>query len=162
MVPLIRRSQFACVRGLDVMIGQQTLRLSAVDYLDVMLLNGVQIMANVALYICREHGLDYLCFRFWIGMWICLALLIMVAFDLSSLVRYITRFTEESFAMLIALIFVVEAFSKLIHILDKNPVNLRADVPLDNCSCLPPWYNYSDVNTTVLRTYYKTESPFGN
>lgn len=84
-------------------------------------------------------AINYLAFRFWIGMWVCLILLLMVAFDLSALVRYITRFTEESFAMLIALIFIYEAFKKLIHILDKSPVDLHPDLPQDfNCSCFPP------------------------
>jgi len=64
-------------------------------------------------------------------MWLSLLLLLMVAFDLSALVRYITRFTEESFAILIALIFIFEAFKKLIHILDEAPVAA-------NCTCLPP------------------------
>ena len=63
----------------------------------------------------------------------------MVAFDLSALVRYITRFTEESFAALIALIFIVEAFKKLFHILDHHGVNLDPDAPLDyTCDCRPP------------------------
>jgi len=39
-------------------------------------------------------------------------LLVIVAFDLSFLVRYITRFTEESFAVLISIIFIYEACSK--------------------------------------------------
>jgi hypothetical protein len=92
-------------------------------------------------------------------MWICVALLTLVAFDLSFLVRYITRFTEESFAMLIALIFVVEAFSKLIHIMDKNPLNLHPNVVLDyNCTCLPPSFN----STADVEEDYTTESPFGN
>lgn len=47
----------------------------------------------------------------------------MVAFDLSALVRYITRFTEESFAALIALIFMVESFKKLAMIVDYYPVD---------------------------------------
>lgn len=60
--------------------------------------------------------------------------------------------------MLIALIFVVEAFSKLIHILDKNPVNLHPGVALDyNCTCLPPSYGVTADNETD----YETESPFG-
>ena len=36
--------------------------------------------------------------------------MIIVAFDLSAYVSYITRFTEESFAVLISLIFTFEAF----------------------------------------------------
>lgn len=90
-------------------------------------------------FVCRRMEINYLTFRFWIGMWMCLMLLLMVAFDLSALVRYITRFTEESFAMLIAVIFIYEAFKKLIHILRKAPVDLYPLIPQDfNCSCLPP------------------------
>lgn len=61
----------------------------------------------------REQQLDFLPFRAWIGLWTSLLLLLIVAFDLSALVRYITRFTEESFASLIAIIFIYEAFKKL-------------------------------------------------
>ena len=85
--------------------------------------------------------------RLWIGMWICLILIIMVAFDLSALVRYITRFTEESFASLIALIFIVEAFKKLFAILYKNPVNQHPEMDLIyDCYCGPK--NTSNPNYT--------------
>ena len=67
----------------------------------------------------------------------CALLLVIIAFDLSSLVRYITRFTEESFAMLISVIFVYEAFKKQGHIADKRPVNLHPELYQDyNCTCL--------------------------
>jgi hypothetical protein len=67
------------------------------------------------------------------------ALLLIVMFDLSSLVKYITRFTEESFATLIAVIFIYEAFRKLFHINDHYPVDLNPDEPKDyNCTCYPP------------------------
>ena len=97
---------------------------------------------------CRDNGFDYLAFRFWIGIWVSLALLIMVMFDLSALVRYITRFTEESFAMLIALIFIYEAFKKLFHILDHHPVNLDWEHEPDfACWCVPK--NATEDNTTA-------------
>jgi len=38
------------------------------------------------------------------------------AFDLSFIVRYITRFTEESFAVLISVIFIYEAFTKTLEV----------------------------------------------
>lgn len=99
----------------------------------------VLVFETIVYNFCMKMAINYLAFRFWIGMWVCLILLLMVAFDLSALVRYITRFTEESFAMLIALIFIYEAFKKLIHILDKSPVDLHPDLPQDfNCSCFPP------------------------
>jgi len=101
----------------------------------------------------RDQGIVYLSFRFWIGMWLSLLLLLMVAFDLSALVRYITRFTEESFAILIALIFIFEAFKKLIHILDDDLVNLNLGVPLDyNCTCLSPLVE--DDNSSLSTTTF--------
>jgi len=108
----------------------------------------VLVFETIVFRFCFDQGWDYLAFRFWIGLWIGLILLIMVAFDLSALVRYITRFTEESFAALIALIFIVEAFKKLIHILDHDPINLHPDLPLDyNCSC-----NASETTTVASVT----------
>ena len=52
-------------------------------------------------------------FRLYIGLWSCLFCLIIVALDLSAFVRYFTRFTEESFAALIGMIFIVESLTKL-------------------------------------------------
>ena len=70
-----------------------------------------------------EFGYKYLAVRCWIGFWVMLILLLMNAFDCSALVRYITRFTEESFATLIAMIFIFEAFKKLLHIHNDNPID---------------------------------------
>jgi hypothetical protein len=42
-----------------------------------------------------DYEIDYLGFRFFIGFWIMTFLLIMVATDLSFLVKYITRFTGK-------------------------------------------------------------------
>ncbi|RUS81962.1 hypothetical protein EGW08_010277 [Elysia chlorotica] len=75
---------------------------------------GPMLVLEMILYdFCKDNKLDFLPFRAWIGLWTAFLLLLVVAFDLSALVRYITRFTEESFACLIAVIFIVEAFKKL-------------------------------------------------
>ena len=74
---------------------------------------------------------EYLSFRLWIGIWIGVILLIMVATDASFVVQYITRFTEENFATLIAVIFIIKAIEKVIHIGDKYPM---AESP---CYCDP-------------------------
>ena len=58
-------------------------------------------------------GIEYLSFRVWIGVWVSVITLLMVALDGSFLVRYFTRFTEEIFASLISLIFIYEVFRKL-------------------------------------------------
>jgi len=100
--------------------------------------------------VCRSQEIDYLELRFWIGMWLALFLLIMVAFDLSALVRYITRFTEESFAMLIAIIFIFEALNKQYKTIKRKPVNFHPDLPLDySCVCnMSTASNLADVDST--------------
>jgi len=110
----------------------------------------VLVFETICYNFCQTWGLDYVSFRFWIGLWTALILFLMVAFDLSYLVCYITRFTEESFATLIAIIFIKEAFSKLSHIIDANPVQtdvLRTVLPFAredlNCSCIPRELNVS-------------------
>jgi hypothetical protein len=62
-------------------------------------------------YYSRTNDLYYLEFRLWVGIWIGVILLIFVATDASAFVSYITRFTEENFATLIALIFMVEVLT---------------------------------------------------
>lgn len=52
-------------------------------------------------------------------MWSALILLLIVATDASALVSYITRFTEENFAVLISFIFIYESFAKISKILQS-------------------------------------------
>ncbi|CAG5123621.1 unnamed protein product, partial [Candidula unifasciata] len=110
---------------------------------------GPMLVLEMILYnFCKDNELDFLPFRAWIGLWTALLLIVIVAFDLSALVRYITRFTEESFASLIAVIFIVEAFKKLVDILDVAPINTHRDAVLNyTCDCFPP--NTTAVNLNV-------------
>ena len=103
---------------------------------------------------CRSQELDYLELRFWIGMWLALFLFIMVAFDLSALVRYITRFTEESFAMLIAIIFIFEALNKQYKTIKRKPVNFHPDEPLNyTCICDMSATDLADVKSTYTSSW---------
>ena len=95
-------------------------------------------------------------FRFWIGMWIALILIIIVAFDLSALVRYITRFTEESFAVLISLIFIYDAFNKQFQIYNTHPIYTQkaTDLASFTCHCEPPavWTSVNSTATMLMST----------
>ncbi|XP_041103548.1 anion exchange protein 2-like isoform X2 [Polyodon spathula] len=71
---------------------------------------------------CKANGMEYLTGRVWIGFWLILIVLIMVAFEGSFLVRYVSRFTQEIFAFLISLIFIYETFSKLVKIFQLHPL----------------------------------------
>ena len=88
----------------------------------------------------RDNGLPFIPFRFWIGFWVMVALLVIVAFELSFLVRYIARFTEECFACLVSVIFIYEAFHKLADIMHHQPVHtgvVRESDPPPLCYCVP-------------------------
>lgn len=76
----------------------------------------------------REYGLSYLSLRACIGLWTAFFCLLLVATDASSLVCYITRFTEEAFAALICIIFIYEALEKLLHLGHHYPINKNNDL----------------------------------
>lgn len=67
--------------------------------------------------------MSYLSLRACIGLWTAFLCIFLVATDASSLVRYITRFTEEAFASLICIIFIYEALEKLFHLGEHFPFN---------------------------------------
>lgn len=49
----------------------------------------------------------------WVGLWLVVFVVALVAAEGSFLVRYISPFTQEIFAFLISLIFIYETFHKL-------------------------------------------------
>ena len=100
--------------------------------------------------------MNFLEFRLWIGVWIFLLLIICVAFNLSFLVKYITRFTEDCFASLVAFIFIYDAIREILKIRKLYPVNYRPDVLLDySCSCLftDIGENETSLNDTIMVDY---------
>lgn len=81
-------------------------------------------------------------------------LIVFVAFDLSFLVAYITRFTEEAFACLISIIFIYEAIVNLLKIIGTHPVYV--DRLLHNrsygCLCVPQSNVSHGLSTTLTHT----------
>ncbi|XP_004859284.1 band 3 anion transport protein isoform X1 [Heterocephalus glaber] len=71
---------------------------------------------------CESNGLEYIVGRAWIGFWLILLVVLVVAFEGSFLVRFISRYTQEIFSFLISLIFIYETFSKLIKIFQDHPL----------------------------------------
>ncbi len=53
-----------------------------------------------------KNGYDYLSLRLWVGVWMGVFMITLCAFEISAWVAFITRFTEENFALLIATIYV--------------------------------------------------------
>nr|XP_054600073.1 anion exchange protein 2a isoform X1 [Nothobranchius furzeri] len=71
---------------------------------------------------CKDHEIEYLTGRVWIGFWLVLIAIVTVAFEGSLLVRFVSRFTQEIFSFLISLIFIYETFAKLVKIFKEHPL----------------------------------------
>ncbi|XP_044037316.1 solute carrier family 4 member 1a (Diego blood group) [Siniperca chuatsi] len=76
---------------------------------------------------CKSHDIEYIVGRIWVGMWLIVIVVIIVAVEGSFLVRFISRFTQEIFSILISLIFIYETFNKLIKIFKTHPLILNYD-----------------------------------
>uniref|UniRef100_A0A3Q3K1G0 Anion exchange protein n=1 Tax=Monopterus albus TaxID=43700 RepID=A0A3Q3K1G0_MONAL len=101
----------------------------------------VLVFEKILFKFCEDYNLSYLSLRACIGLWTALLCLILVATDASSLVCYITRFTEEAFAALICLIFIYEALEKLFYLGELYPFNAHSDLDkltLAYCRCAEP------------------------
>ncbi|KAM7382813.1 hypothetical protein PAMP_002520 [Pampus punctatissimus] len=114
----------------------------------------VLVFEKILFKFCSDYDLSYLSLRTSIGLWTAFLCLLLVATDASSLVCYITRFTEEAFAALICIIFIYEALEKLVHLRDMYPVNMQNH--LDNltfytCQCSPP----ANATAEVLHIWNK-------
>ncbi|XP_016138231.1 sodium-driven chloride bicarbonate exchanger-like isoform X3 [Sinocyclocheilus grahami] len=97
----------------------------------------VLVFEKILYKFCKEYDLSYLSLRVCIGLWTAFMCLVLVATDASSLVCYITRFTEEAFASLICIIFIYEALEKLIHLGETYPFNMHNDLnQLTQYSCV--------------------------
>lgn len=68
------------------------------------------------LQFASSNGIEFLPMRVWIGLWVAVISTITVAAEGSFLIRYVTRFTEEIFAILISIIFIYEVVKKLVHV----------------------------------------------
>lgn len=95
---------FVCGMGFGLFSGQP---------LNILGSTGPVLVFETIVYdFCTSMNWDYLSFRLWIGTWMAVTLIILVAVDASAFVCYITRFTEDNFAALVALIFIYKVFTE--------------------------------------------------
>ncbi|XP_063110851.1 electroneutral sodium bicarbonate exchanger 1 isoform X3 [Cavia porcellus] len=101
----------------------------------------VLVFEKILFKFCKDYALSYLSLRACIGLWTAFLCIVLVATDASSLVCYITRFTEEAFASLICIIFIYEAIEKLIHLAETYPIHMHSQLDqlsLYYCRCTVP------------------------
>ncbi|XP_015227524.1 PREDICTED: band 3 anion transport protein [Cyprinodon variegatus] len=101
--------------------------------------SGPLLLFEEAFYaFCKSQDMEYIVGRIWVGMWLIVIVVVVVAVEGSFLVRFISRFTQEIFSILISLIFIYETFAKLIKIFQTHPLIL----------------NYEHVNDTLENPFH--------
>ncbi|XP_046401181.1 anion exchange protein 2 isoform X2 [Ischnura elegans] len=84
---------------------------------------GPLLLYDESLYsFCSMNQVDFLAMRVWIGVWLTVIALIVVAVEGSVLVKMFTRFTQDIFATLISLLFIYESLLKLYQVFCKHPL----------------------------------------
>ena len=73
---------------------------------------------------------DFMSVYFWVGMWTALLTMICAVINLSNIMRFFTRFTDEIFAALISLIFIYEAISSISKIFYDLDIGMHHDTAL--------------------------------
>lgn len=81
------------------------------------------IFEQIIFNFCSTYGVPFLNFRFWIGMWTTIFMIILVVFNTSAIMKLFTRFTEEIFTAVVAFVFIYEAFARLWTIHLEHPYN---------------------------------------
>ncbi|AWP21352.1 putative sodium-driven chloride bicarbonate exchanger-like [Scophthalmus maximus] len=121
----------------------------------------VLVFEKILFKFCSDYGLSYLSLRTSIGLWTAFLCLVLVATDASSLVCYITRFTEEAFAALICIIFIYEALEKLFHLGEHYPINMHNsldNLTLYSCQCSPPVNASTETEQKWNQTGFSADS----
>jgi len=83
------------------------------------LINGgtgpVLAFSGVLFKLSETMGVPFLVFNAWCGLWLCFYMFLAAFMDLNGIIRYATRFTDEIFAFLIAVIFIIDALGSPFH-----------------------------------------------
>ena len=108
---------------------------------------------------CSKYDIPFLNFRFWIGLWTALLMILLVVTNASAIMRLFTRFTEEIFATLVSFFFIFFSLESLWKVHLSHPYNgwvLYNTIQRD-CLC----YHFesgvisSDLsNATVVGSYW--------
>lgn len=81
----------------------------------------IVIFTGLLYALCEQQGLPFLPVYGWVGLWSGLFIFILAVTDASALMRFFTRFIDEIFAVLVAVIFVVEALNSMLNPFQQTP-----------------------------------------
>ena len=120
--------------------------------LSIMGATGPELAYTVVFYnMCQTLGLEFLPARVWEGLWTALFTTLLAVFDMSALMKSVTRFTEEIFSALISIIFIVGALENIIRSFYTDQSVLgRSRAFMGTCVCF---------GTYTLATLCKNQRP---
>ncbi len=81
----------------------------------------IVIFTGLLYALCQQQDLPFLAVYGWVGLWSGLFMIILAVTDASALMRFFTRFIDEIFAVLVAVIFVVEALNSMLNPFMQEP-----------------------------------------
>eukprot|EP00794_Sanderia_malayensis_P010924 gene10924-12085_t len=114
---------------------------------------GPMLIMETNIYVlAKALNVEFLAWRAWIGIWVFVICLIIIALDLCVFVRAVTRFTEEIFAVLVSIIFIQKAISFMVKTFKDNPISNHhptRQVCIEGCSAM---LNYSLANSSKVTT----------
>ena len=91
----------------------------------------IVIFTGLLYQVCESQGYPFLPVYAWVGIWSSLFMIICAVFNTSAIMSFFTRFTDEIFAALIAVIFIVEAVKDMSRgFFPEDGQSVMADVAL--------------------------------
>jgi hypothetical protein len=91
----------------------------------------IVIFTGLLYQVCESFGYPFLPVYAWVGLWSSLFMIICAVFNTSAIMSFFTRFTDEIFAALIAVIFIVEAVKDMSRgFFPEEGKTMEADVAL--------------------------------
>ncbi len=83
----------------------------------------IVIFTGLLYSLCKSNGIEFMPTYAWVGIWSGIFLLIGAFLDASYLIKFFTRFTDEIFAALISVIFIVEAVKNIAKSFEATKLN---------------------------------------
>jgi len=80
--------------------------------------------------LAKSMNLEFMPVYFWVGIWTAILTMSAAVLNLSNIMKFFTRFTDEIFAALISLIFIYEALSSILNIFTDLGVKNHNDTAL--------------------------------
>jgi hypothetical protein len=91
----------------------------------------IVIFTGLLYQVCESYGYPFLPVYAWVGIWSSLFMIFCAVFNTSTIMSFFTRFTDEIFAALIAVIFIVEAVKDMSRgFFPEDGQTMMADVAL--------------------------------